>query len=140
MKILSLFDGISIAQQALKNIGIIPDIYFASEVDKYAIQITQKNFPNTKRVGEWYEAVRIEQPEDRGILLKDILEGDVDEKYYVKSNNWRIEKNIRDINGKSKCLSATSYKGAQSDGMSLIKTSINKDIPKKTNDNTIKTG
>lgn len=52
MKVLSLFDGISIAQQALKNIGIIPDYYGASEVDKYAIQITQKNFPNTVHIGD----------------------------------------------------------------------------------------
>lgn len=51
MKILSLFDGISIAQQALKNIGIIPEVYYASEIDKYAIQITQKNFPDTIQLG-----------------------------------------------------------------------------------------
>lgn len=51
MKILSLFDGISIAQQALKNIGANVETYYASEIDKYAIQITQKNFPNTIQVG-----------------------------------------------------------------------------------------
>ena len=51
MKILSLFDGISIAQQALKNIGTDVEVYYASEIDKYAIQITQKNFPDTIQVG-----------------------------------------------------------------------------------------
>jgi len=51
MKILSLFDGISIAQQALKNCGIKVEVYYASEIDKYAIQITQKNFPNTIQLG-----------------------------------------------------------------------------------------
>lgn len=52
MKILSLFDGISIAQQAFKNCGIKVDKYYASEIDKYAIQITQKNFPNTIQLGD----------------------------------------------------------------------------------------
>ena len=52
MNILSLFDGISIAQQALKNVGIKVDNYYASEIDKYAIQITQKNFPNTIQLGD----------------------------------------------------------------------------------------
>lgn len=52
MKILSLFDGISIAQQALKNCGIKVDEYYSSEIDKYAIQITQKNFPNTIQLGD----------------------------------------------------------------------------------------
>jgi site-specific DNA-cytosine methylase len=43
MKVLSLFDGISGCQQALKNLGIECE-YYASEIDKYAIQITQKKF------------------------------------------------------------------------------------------------
>jgi DNA-cytosine methyltransferase len=50
MKVLSLFDGISVAQQALKSLGIDCD-YYASEIDKYAIQLTQKNFPNTIQLG-----------------------------------------------------------------------------------------
>ena len=51
MRILSLFDGISACQVALNNIGIKYD-YYASEIDKYAIQITQKNFPNTVQLGD----------------------------------------------------------------------------------------
>jgi len=51
LKILSLFDGISACQVALKNLGIEYD-YFASEIDKYAIQVTQKNFPNTIQLGD----------------------------------------------------------------------------------------
>jgi len=51
MKILSLFDGISIAQQAFKDLGFEVE-YYASEVDKYAIQITQKNHPNTEQLGD----------------------------------------------------------------------------------------
>ena len=51
MKILSLFDGISIAQQALKESGIPVETYYASEIDKYAISIARKNFPNTIQLG-----------------------------------------------------------------------------------------
>lgn len=52
MKVLSLFDGISIAQQALKELNIPVEKYYASEIDKYAIKITQKNFPNTIQLGD----------------------------------------------------------------------------------------
>jgi DNA (cytosine-5)-methyltransferase 3A len=52
MLVLSLFDGISCGQVALQRAGIKVDHYFASEVDKYAIQITQKNFPNTYQLGD----------------------------------------------------------------------------------------
>lgn len=195
MKILSLFDGMSVAQQALKEAGIPVEVYYASEIDEYAMAVTQSNFPQTfqlgnvckigastfmnmenrvdlmiggspcqdlsiakkgreglsgarsglfweylrirdevqpeyfilenvasmpkeakdtisealgvqpvminaslvsaqnrKRlfwIGKWngekYEQVEIPQPDDRGILLKDILESDVDEKYFVEA-------------------------------------------------------
>ena len=204
MKILSLFDGISIARQSITNCGIKIDKYYASEIDKYAIQIAQKNFPDTiqvgnvvdlkgedfkdidliiggspcqdlsiakknreglngarsgllyeyvrlfkevkpkyfilenvnsmskeakqiiteelgvepiminaslvsaqnrkrlfwvgKLVGDTYEQVKIELPEDQGILLKDILEESVDEKYYTDRD-------------KSLCIDANYYKG-----------------------------
>lgn len=197
MKILSLFDGISIARQAITNCGIEIEKYYASEIDKYAIQIAQKNFPDTiqvgsvvdlkgedfkdidliiggspcqdlsiakknreglsgarsglfyeyvrilnevkpkyfilenvnsmpkeakqmiteelgvepiminaalvsaqnrkrlfwvgKLVGDKYEQVKMELPEDEGILLKDILESEVDEKYYIKPKNIKSQ-------------------------------------------------
>ena len=207
MKILSLFDGISIARQAIINCGIDIEKYYASEIDKYAIQIAQKNFPDTiqlgdvknirgedfkdidliiggspcqdlsiakknreglsgarsglfyeyvrilnevkpkyfilenvnsmpkeaketitkelfgiepiminaalvsaqnrkrlfwvgKRVEDTYERVEISQPEDKGILLKDILEDEVDEKYYVKlSDRWNTKRLKEDCVG-----------------------------------------
>ncbi len=52
MNVLSLFDGISCGQIALNRAGIKYDNYFASEIDKYAIQITQKNYPNTIQLGD----------------------------------------------------------------------------------------
>lgn len=51
MNILSLFDGISGLQLALRNTGTKVDNYFASEIDPYAIKVTQKNFPNTVQLG-----------------------------------------------------------------------------------------
>lgn len=51
MNVLSLFDGMSCGQQALERIGIKVDNYFASEIDKYAIQVTMANYPNTKQLG-----------------------------------------------------------------------------------------
>lgn len=215
MKILSLFDGISIAQQAFKNLGIPVDKYYASEIDKYTISITRKNFPDTimlgdveqingeglsgidliiggspctnlssagkreglkgdqsrlfydfvrlvkevkpryfilenvysmshknrdlmtealfnveptmidaslvsaqsrrryfwigKLVGDTYERVDVGQPKDKGILLKDILQDEVDEKYYLKdssiknlnyvTNPVNIKKKFTQVNG-----------------------------------------
>lgn len=52
MLVLSLFDGISCGQVALQRARIKVDYYFASEIDKYAIQVTQKNFPNTYQLGD----------------------------------------------------------------------------------------
>jgi DNA-cytosine methyltransferase len=51
MNVLSLFDGMSCGQIALQKIGINIDNYFASEIDKYAMQVTQANFPDTIQVG-----------------------------------------------------------------------------------------
>jgi len=52
MNVLSLFDGMSCGQLALNRLGIEYDTYYASEIDKYAIQVTQANFPNTIQVGD----------------------------------------------------------------------------------------
>lgn len=38
MRVLSLFDGMSCGQIALKEIGITPEVYYASEIDKFAIK------------------------------------------------------------------------------------------------------
>ena len=51
MRVLSLFDGMSCGQQALERIGLKVDTYFASEIDKYAIQVTMANYPNTIQLG-----------------------------------------------------------------------------------------
>lgn len=51
MNVLSLFDGMSCGQIALERAGIKVDNYFASEIDKYTIKVTQYNYPNTIQLG-----------------------------------------------------------------------------------------
>jgi site-specific DNA-cytosine methylase len=52
MNVLSLFDGMGCGQIALERVGIEVENYFASEIDKYAIKVTQANYPNTKHIGD----------------------------------------------------------------------------------------
>jgi DNA (cytosine-5)-methyltransferase 3A len=52
MKILSLFDGISCARVAFERAGILVEAYYASEVDKYAMQISRKNYPDIVQIGD----------------------------------------------------------------------------------------
>ena len=222
MKILSLFDWMSCWQLAITNLWITDYTYYSSEIDKWAIQVTQENFPNTIQIWDvtkirwenykditllawwspcqwfsfawkqlnfedersklffeyvrilkevkpkyfllenvrmkkeyqdviseylfwiqptiinsslltaqnrlrlyrvwelqedWtYKQVEIEQPEDRWILLKDILEDEVDEKFYFEDRLWKqitwknslnkIRVSIRLPNEKGKCLTA----------------------------------
>lgn len=49
--VLSVFDGMSCGQLALQRAGIGYKEYFASEIDKHAVSVTQHNFPNTKQLG-----------------------------------------------------------------------------------------
>ena len=52
MNVLSLFDGMSCGQLALQRAGIQVNNYFAAEIDKYAIKVTQANFPGTTQLGD----------------------------------------------------------------------------------------
>jgi len=52
MKVLSLFDGISCARVALERAGIPVEKYYASEIDKYAMQISAKNYPDIIQFGD----------------------------------------------------------------------------------------
>jgi len=58
MKILSLFDGIACWYEALQRAWIPIDKYYASEIDKYAIQIAKKNHPDIIEIWDvckvWY--------------------------------------------------------------------------------------
>ena len=52
LNVLSLFDGMSCGQQALERIGLNISQYYASEIDKNAINETMSNYPKTKQLGD----------------------------------------------------------------------------------------
>lgn len=51
-KALSLFDGISCGMVALERAGISVERYVAYEIDKYAIKVSQKNYPQIEQMGD----------------------------------------------------------------------------------------
>jgi len=52
VKVLSLFDGMSCCRLALEKLDVSVEKYYASEIDKYAIEVTQANFPDTEQLGD----------------------------------------------------------------------------------------
>lgn len=50
--VLSLFDGISCGQQALKELKVPVKKYYASEIHVPSMQVTKNNFPETKFIGD----------------------------------------------------------------------------------------
>ncbi len=217
INVLSLFDGMSCGQIALDKLGIKVNKYFACEIDKYAMQVTQHNFPDTIQLGDvqfvtketfgnhkidlviggspcqgfsfagkmlnfddprsklFFEYVRIVkelkpkyfllenvkmkqeskdiiteymgvepieinsslvsaqtrkrlywtnipnvgQPKDKGIVLKDIIESGMAGEAPVKHTD-RNRRHLKDVDDKALCTSATMYKGAGNNGMTLI--------------------
>lgn len=62
INVLSLFDGISCGQIALERAGIEVENYFASEIDKHAIKVTQANYPKTIQLGSVTEVKASDLP------------------------------------------------------------------------------
>ena len=52
INVISLFDGMSCGQLALKKIGVKINNYYAAEIDKFAIKEVKENFPNTQHLGD----------------------------------------------------------------------------------------
>ena len=77
MKVLSLFDGISCARVALDKAEILVEEYYASEIDKYAIQVSQQNYPDIFQlasvVGLSLGSLIIEEGE--AVEVSELLEG-----------------------------------------------------------------
>jgi hypothetical protein len=114
LNILSLFDGISCGHLALERAGIPATQYFASEIDKYAMKVTQENFPDTIQLGDVCNHSSWELPKIDLVMggspcfpagtmvltldgyrdIKDIRIGD---KVYTHMNRWRL---VTDIGNK----------------------------------------
>ncbi len=52
MNVLSLFDGMSCTRIALERLGIDVNHYYASEIDKYAMKVSEENYPNIIQIGD----------------------------------------------------------------------------------------
>lgn len=63
MEVLSMYDGMSCGHIALDKLGAEITAYYATEIDKYAIQTTQHNYPDTVQLGDAFQ---------------------------VRDNNWRL--------------------------------------------------
>lgn len=55
VEVLSMYDGMSCGHIALKELGANVVKYYATEIDKYAIQTTQTNFPDTIQFGDAFQ-------------------------------------------------------------------------------------
>lgn len=69
VEVLSMYDGMSCGHIALDKLGAEITAYYATEIDKYAIQTTQHNYPDTMQLGDAFQ-VRAEDwhlPEPAGM-------------------------------------------------------------------------
>lgn len=66
MRVLSLFDGISCARVALERAGIDVEAYYACEIDKNAIAVSKKNYPDIIQLGS---VVGFTPPEEIDLLI-----------------------------------------------------------------------
>jgi DNA (cytosine-5)-methyltransferase 3A len=64
MNVLSLFDGISCARVALDRAGLPVKTYFACEIDKHAIKVSAKNYPDILHLGDVREVTSLPEPID----------------------------------------------------------------------------
>jgi DNA (cytosine-5)-methyltransferase 3A len=99
MNVLSLFDGMSCCQIALNRAGIKYNKYYASEIKKHGIHVTQENYPNTIQLGDvtkWNDW-DIEKPDlitfgspcqdfSRGNATRDGLQGQKSSLFYTAVN------------------------------------------------------
>ena len=124
MKVLSLFDGISCGMLALKRAGIPVENYDAFEIDKYAVKVSEHNFPEIVHHGDvfdgdftkfkgydlllggspctfWSCARRNRETTSDGMGFKLFMEyvralRESECKYFLYENNYSIHQNIKD--------------------------------------------
>tara|TARA_R110000803_G_scaffold162048_1_gene225676 strand:- start:196 stop:1314 length:1119 start_codon:yes stop_codon:yes gene_type:complete len=86
------------------------------EVHKILINSALVSAQNRNRY--YWTSFKVEQPEDKGILLKDILEHKTNEN--AVKNTDRNKRHYRSLEGKSLTCTASMYKGAGNNGMTLV--------------------
>ncbi len=124
MRVLSLFDGISCGMLALERAGIAVESYDAFEIDKYAIQISEKNYPQIVHHGDvfngdfkqfkgydlliggspctyWSIAKKGRETTSDGMGFRLFMEyvralRESECKYFLYENNYSIHQNIKD--------------------------------------------
>ena len=82
LRVLSLFDGMSCGQIALRDLGFPIEVYYASEIDKFAIQQTQLNFPDTVQLGD-VRNIDVDKLCEMGVCIS--------HKAYLEFHEHRIE-------------------------------------------------
>lgn len=85
LNVLSLFDGISCGRLALERAGIPVEKYYASEIDKYAMKVSQKNYPQIIQLGD-IEDINRETIKELGYI--DLLIGGSPCQGLSSSNVW----------------------------------------------------
>lgn len=124
MKVLSLFDGISCGMVALERAGIPVEAYDAFEIDKYAVKVSEKNYPQIRHHGNvfdgdfgkfkgydlllggspctyWSIAKRGRETTSDGMGFKLFMEyvralQESECRYFLYENNHSIHQNIKD--------------------------------------------
>ena len=113
MNVLSLFDGMSCGQIALNRAGIEYDKYFACEIDKHAIKVTQNNYPSTIQLGDVTKVSAKDLPKIdlliggspcQGFSLAGKMLNFEDERSKLFFEYLRLLKEIREVNPNVKFL------------------------------------
>jgi DNA (cytosine-5)-methyltransferase 3A len=119
MNVLSLFDGISCGYEAFKRANIKVDKYYASEIDKYAIQVAMKNHPDIIQLGDVREL-------DTTTLPKiDLLIGG------SPCQNMSTLGNRKGLKGEKSCLFYEYYRVLQESKPKYFLLENNANMPKK---------
>jgi site-specific DNA-cytosine methylase len=104
MNVLSLFDGISCARVSLDRADIPVKTYYACEIDKHAIKISETNYPDIVRLGDVRTLHTLDEPidlliggspcTDLSIAKKDRkgLEGNQSSLFYEYVRIWKLVK------------------------------------------------
>jgi len=69
MNVLSLFDGMSCGRIALERAGVEISKYYASEIDKYAIEVAKANYPDTIHLGDVCKVKASDLPDKIDLLI-----------------------------------------------------------------------